>query len=81
MERLRSTKERDGQNYSIHLVRIFSSYFPLNSIALVLVASQNFEYKMSNILDKPTESLFGYISVLVSRLLHDISFTVLTQRV
>ncbi|ODV77794.1 glycosyltransferase family 2 protein [Suhomyces tanzawaensis NRRL Y-17324] len=29
-----------------------------------LVASQNFEYKMSNILDKPTESLFGYISVL-----------------
>lgn len=29
-----------------------------------LVASQNFEYKMSNILDKPLESLFGYISVL-----------------
>ncbi|KAH7339466.1 chitin synthase-domain-containing protein [Rhizoctonia solani] len=29
-----------------------------------LVASQNFEYKMSNILDKPTESMFGYISVL-----------------
>jgi len=29
-----------------------------------LVASQNFEYKMSNILDKPTESVFGYISVL-----------------
>ena len=29
------------------------------------VAAQNFEYKMSNILDKPTESLFGYISVLV----------------
>lgn len=29
-----------------------------------LVASQNFEYKISNILDKPLESLFGYISVL-----------------
>lgn len=30
----------------------------------VLVAAQNFEYKMSNILDKPLESVFGYISVL-----------------
>lgn len=29
-----------------------------------LIASQNFEYKMSNILDKPIESLFGYITVL-----------------
>ncbi|GAA5956701.1 hypothetical protein JCM3765_005709 [Sporobolomyces pararoseus] len=29
-----------------------------------LVAAQNFEYKMSNILDKPLESTFGYISVL-----------------
>lgn len=29
-----------------------------------LVASQNFEYKMSNILDKPLESAFGFISVL-----------------
>lgn len=29
-----------------------------------LVAAQNFEYKLSNILDKPTESMFGYISVL-----------------
>ncbi|GMM27728.1 chitin synthase [Martiniozyma asiatica (nom. inval.)] len=29
-----------------------------------LVATQNFEYKMSNILDKPCESVFGYISVL-----------------
>lgn len=29
-----------------------------------LVASQNFEYKLSNILDKPLESVFGCISVL-----------------
>ncbi|CAO3669386.1 unnamed protein product [Umbelopsis vinacea] len=29
-----------------------------------LVAAQNFEYKISNILDKPLESVFGYISVL-----------------
>lgn len=29
-----------------------------------LVAGQNFEYKLSNILDKPLESAFGFISVL-----------------
>lgn len=29
------------------------------------VAAQNFEYKMSNILDKPLESVFGYITVLL----------------
>ncbi|GAA5928047.1 hypothetical protein JCM3775_002798 [Rhodotorula graminis] len=29
-----------------------------------IVAAQNFEYKMSNILDKPLESIFGYITVL-----------------
>ena len=29
-----------------------------------LAASQNFEYKMYNILEKPLESVFGYISVL-----------------
>ncbi|KAE8152237.1 chitin synthase-domain-containing protein [Aspergillus avenaceus] len=29
-----------------------------------LVAGQNFEYKLSNILDKPMESSFGFISVL-----------------
>lgn len=29
-----------------------------------LVYGQNFEYKISNILDKPTESMFGFISVL-----------------
>ena len=30
----------------------------------ISVAAQNFEYKMSNILDKPLESIFGYITVL-----------------
>ncbi|KAJ3287963.1 Chitin synthase, class 1 [Rhizoclosmatium sp. JEL0117] len=34
------------------------------NLANPLVAVQNFEYKMSNILDKPLESVFGYISVL-----------------
>ncbi|KAJ6108342.1 Chitin synthase C, partial [Penicillium sp. IBT 18751x] len=29
-----------------------------------IVAAQNFEYKISNILDKPLESTFGYVSVL-----------------
>ncbi|RIB17802.1 Glycosyltransferase Family 2 protein [Gigaspora rosea] len=29
-----------------------------------IVAAQNFEYKISNILDKPLESVFGYITVL-----------------
>src|SRR5947199_10120287 len=29
-----------------------------------LVAAQNFEYKMSNVLDKPLENLFDFISVL-----------------
>jgi len=34
-----------------------------------LVATQNFEYKISNILDKPLEAAFGYVSVLVSFIL------------
>lgn len=29
-----------------------------------IIATQNFEYKMSNLLDKPMESAFGFISVL-----------------
>lgn len=36
----------------------------LSALLNPLVASQNFEYKMSNILDKPLESVFGYITVL-----------------
>ncbi|KAJ3108972.1 Chitin synthase, class 2 [Phlyctochytrium planicorne] len=36
----------------------------MNKLVNPVVAVQNFEYKMSNILDKPLESVFGYISVL-----------------
>ncbi|KAJ9098159.1 hypothetical protein QFC21_004488 [Naganishia friedmannii] len=35
-----------------------------SSLLNPLVAAQNFEYKISNILDKTTESVFGYCSVL-----------------
>ncbi|CAG8520337.1 uncharacterized protein OCT59_021599 [Rhizophagus irregularis] len=35
-----------------------------NILSNPLVAAQNFEYKMSNILDKSLESVFGYITVL-----------------
>lgn len=38
------------------------------------VAAQNFEYKITNILDKPTESLFGYISVLVGGILNSTNY-------
>ena len=41
-------------------------YWKYTNSILYVVAAQNFEYKISGILDKPTESLFGYISVLVS---------------
>jgi len=45
------------------------------TICAYLVAAQNFEYKMSCILDKPTESMFGYISVLVRIFpVHDLGF-------
>ncbi|WFD18416.1 chitin synthase [Malassezia caprae] len=35
-----------------------------HALANPLVAAQNFEYKLSNVLDKPMESAFGYINVL-----------------
>jgi chitin synthase len=39
-------------------------YVDRNKLWNPLVAAQNFEYKISNILDKPLESICGYISVL-----------------
>ncbi|KAL8878090.1 MAG: hypothetical protein Q9198_004030 [Flavoplaca austrocitrina] len=35
-----------------------------NQLRNVLVASQNFEYKVNTMLDKPLESVFGYLTVL-----------------
>jgi chitin synthase len=42
-----------------------AAYQSITKLNNVSVASQDFEYKTSNILDKTTESMFGYISVLV----------------
>ncbi|ORY77216.1 glycosyltransferase family 2 protein [Leucosporidium creatinivorum] len=44
------------------IVALKGKYF--RNLLNPLVAAQNFEYKMSNILDKPLESVFGYITVL-----------------
>ncbi|GAA6030305.1 hypothetical protein JCM8097_009038 [Rhodosporidiobolus ruineniae] len=44
------------------IVALKGKYF--TNLLNPLVAAQNFEYKMSNILDKPLESIFGYITVL-----------------
>ncbi|BGP17939.1 hypothetical protein JCM10213_003947 [Rhodosporidiobolus nylandii] len=44
------------------IVAMKGKYF--QSLINPLVAAQNFEYKISNILDKPLESICGYISVL-----------------
>ncbi|KAI8368471.1 chitin synthase 1 [Blakeslea trispora] len=44
-------------------IRVLKGKFNL-ALLNPLIAAQNFEYKVSNILDKPLESIFGYISVL-----------------
>ncbi|KAH8979068.1 glycosyltransferase family 2 protein [Lactarius akahatsu] len=54
---------RPGPSSIYHLWKAFD----INSAPTLLnplVAAQNSEYKMSNILDKPLESVFGYITVL-----------------
>eukprot|EP00158_Paraphelidium_tribonemae_P007046 Partr_v1_DN28088_c0_g1_i2_m57371 putative monooxygenase len=45
-------------------VMLGKNYTACSNIMHPMIASQNFEYKMSNILDKTLESCFGYISVL-----------------
>lgn len=54
----------------VHILRRSDNYVYWT---LTTVAAQNFEYKISCILDKPTESLFGYIGVLVGSLLSVLS--------
>ncbi|KAM0790046.1 Chitin synthase 4 [Microbotryomycetes sp. NB124-2] len=44
------------------IVALKGKYF--RNLLNPIVAAQNFEYKMSNILDKPLESTMGYITVL-----------------
>ena len=65
--KLQHIKAKTGLSSSTHLVNIpfGSPFFPIRLIWTWVVAAQNFEYKISCILDKPTESMFGYISVLV----------------
>ena len=64
MARSRLTRVGTGGPWLTLLVNSLFLTVSIHAHAL-LVAAQNFEYKITNILDKPTESLFGYISVLV----------------
>jgi cellulose synthase/poly-beta-1,6-N-acetylglucosamine synthase-like glycosyltransferase len=66
--KLQHTRAKTGLSFSTHLVSLPFVMDLLHSLTWTwIVAAQNFEYKISCILDKPTESMFGYISVLVCR--------------
>jgi chitin synthase len=53
-----------GPTSIYHLWKAFDINSNVGGACGEIVAAQNFEYKMSNILDKPLESVFGYITVL-----------------
>ena len=63
--RLPHTRANIGVAFLTLSVRLHLQWALVDALTASLVAAQNFEYKITNILDKPTESLFGYISVLV----------------
>lgn len=61
------TRDDIGQLFTTHSVctaLVMNRIYLPSFLCSALVAAQNFEYKMSNILDKPWESICGYISVL-----------------
>ena len=67
--KLQHTKAKTGLSSLTHLVSLpFAGPYYIRLTWTWTVAAQNFEYKISCILDKPMESMFGYISVLVCRL-------------
>ena len=69
--RLLCRKKNTGLDSSILLVRVLRGNFRLRVLTIVL----QFEYKVTNILDKPTETFFGYISILAGLLDFELKLT------